>query len=347
MSDKFKFDVVIGNPPYQEESTGDSTQTPPIYHKFMEEAYKIANKVSFITPARFLFNAGATPKAWNKKMLEDEHLKIVYFEKDSSKVFANTNIPGGVAITYHDKTRKFSPIQIFTSNPLLDSLLDKVATNGETVATIVSGRGVYRLSDKALEDIPKIETIQSKGHSKDVGTGAFKILENIIYFENVPVQSGEYVQLYGLKNSKRTFMWIKKEYLDYPRSFGHYKVFISKANGAALKNGTIVGTPFVANKEVGATETFLTIGGFEKKLEANNLSNYIRTKFVRVLVSVLKATPDNTRETWSKVPLQDFTPKSDIDWTKSIHEIDQYLYKKYRLDETEIKFIESHVKEME
>jgi 23S rRNA G2445 N2-methylase RlmL len=78
MSDKFKFDVVIGNPPYQEESTGDGTQAPPIYHKFMEEAYKIADRVSFITPARFLYNAGATPKAWNKKMLEDEHLKVEY-----------------------------------------------------------------------------------------------------------------------------------------------------------------------------------------------------------------------------------------------------------------------------
>jgi 23S rRNA G2445 N2-methylase RlmL len=102
MADKFKFDVVIGNPPYQEESTGDGTQAPPIYHKFMEEAYKIARRVSFITPARFLYNAGATPKAWNKKMLEDEHLKVEYYEQDSAKVFSNTAIIGGVAVTYRD-----------------------------------------------------------------------------------------------------------------------------------------------------------------------------------------------------------------------------------------------------
>ena len=107
---KFKFDVVIGNPPYQEEATGDSTQAPPIYHKFMEEAYKIANRVSFITPARFLYNAGATPKAWNKKMLEDEHLKIEFFEQDSSKVFSNTDIKGGVAVTYRDSDANFGAI---------------------------------------------------------------------------------------------------------------------------------------------------------------------------------------------------------------------------------------------
>ncbi len=97
---KFKFDVVIGNPPYQEEAKGSSASDDPIYNIFMEEAYKIAERVSFITPARFLFNAGKTPSAWNKKMLEDEHLKIEYFEQDSSKVFSNTNINGGVVVTY-------------------------------------------------------------------------------------------------------------------------------------------------------------------------------------------------------------------------------------------------------
>ncbi len=95
MSKKFKFDVVIGNPPYQEEAKGTSSSDDPIYNLFMEEAYKIAERVSFITPARFLFNAGKTPKTWNKKMLEDEHLKIEYYERNSNKVFTNTSIPGG------------------------------------------------------------------------------------------------------------------------------------------------------------------------------------------------------------------------------------------------------------
>ena len=83
-----KFDVIIGNPPYQEEVVGTSDK--PIYNLFMDEAYKIAERISFITPARFLFNAGKTPKTWNQKMLEDEHLKVEFFEQDSSKVFNNT-----------------------------------------------------------------------------------------------------------------------------------------------------------------------------------------------------------------------------------------------------------------
>ena len=95
MKDKFKFDVVIGNPPYQDDSVGDSTQAPPIYHLFMDQAYKIGNIVEFITPGRFLFNAGATPKKWNKSMLSDNHLKVLYYEQNSASVFTNTDIKGG------------------------------------------------------------------------------------------------------------------------------------------------------------------------------------------------------------------------------------------------------------
>ena len=88
-----KFDFIIGNPPYQEEASGDNKDfAPPIYHKFLDEAYKICDRVELIHPARFLFNAGNTPKAWNEKMLHDPHLKVLWFEQDSGKVFANTYI---------------------------------------------------------------------------------------------------------------------------------------------------------------------------------------------------------------------------------------------------------------
>lgn len=342
-----RFDVVVGNPPYQEDSVGGSTSSAPIYHLFMDGAYSVSDKVLLITPARFLFNAGDTPKTWNEKMLNDIHLKVLYYEEEASKVFSTATFTGGVAITLHDNTQEFPPIQIYTVNPLLNSIMDKVDANGENISNIVSGRGIYKLSDKALEDIPDVESIQSKGHKKDVGTAAFEILEDILYFETMPQDGNDYVRIYGLKNSKRVFFWMKKEYLDFPQSFEQFKVFISKANGAALKNGTIVGAPFVADREVGATETFLTVGGFESIVEAENLAKYIKTKFARILLSVLKATPDNTKDKWAKVPLQDFTPNSDIDWTQPISDIDRQFYAKYGLDEKEIAFIEEKVKAME
>ena len=82
-----RFDFVIGNPPYQDESLRVNGYAAPVYQNFMDNAYEIAEVVELITPARFLFNAGSTPKKWNEKMLSDSHLKVMHYEKDSSAVF--------------------------------------------------------------------------------------------------------------------------------------------------------------------------------------------------------------------------------------------------------------------
>ena len=341
-----KFDVVIGNPPYQEETIGDnSTFAPPIYHKFMELSYELADKVILITPGHFLFNAGSTPKAWNTKMLEDEHLKVIYFEQNSANVFPNTDIKGGVAVTYRNAKEKFGPIATFTAFESLNSILYKVSSlTKETIDCIISGRGVYRLSDKALREYPEIENIQSKGHKYDVGSGAFKILSNILYFDEK--QSDNDVQILGLENLNRIYKWINKDYLNPPESFYKFKVFIPQANGSGTI-GEVLSTPLVCPPLVAATETFLTIGGFDKKEEADACLKYIKTKFARVMLGILKITQATTKDRWAKVPLQDFTPNSDIDWTQSIVNIDQQLYHKYGLSRQEIDFIENNVKEME
>lgn len=107
MSEKKLFNYVIGNPPYQNELTGDSNTATPTYNTFMDEAYRVSDVVELITPARFLFNAGYTPKEWNKKMLNDEHLKVLYYTPDSAEVFKDVDIKGGVAITYRDQNKNF------------------------------------------------------------------------------------------------------------------------------------------------------------------------------------------------------------------------------------------------
>ena len=96
----------------------------------------------------------------------------------------------------------------------------------------------------------------------------------------------------------------------------------------------------------GTTESFLSIGSFTNKNEAKAALLYVKTKFVRTLLSILKTTQDITPDKWAYVPLQDFTPSSDIDWSKTIPEIDKQLYRKYGLTKEEIEFIETKVKEM-
>ena len=343
------FDYVIGNPPYNEDfgKSGDNGKyAKPIYHRFMDAAYSIAPKVEMIHPARFLFNAGSTPKEWNEKMLNSSQFKVLEYEADSARVFSNTDIKGGVVISYFDRTASYKPIGTFTTFQELNSILKKVKSLSDTfVSSIVSGRGIYKLSDKALKEHPEIIDIQSKGHKKDVGPGALNKLEHIVFFDNLPNDDNKYVQFLGLKGGKRSYCWTREDYQDVPDSFYKYKIFIPKANGSGAL-GEVLSTPLIGEPLIGATETFLSIGMFDNVLEAENCLKYIKSKFARVMLGILKITQDNTKTKWNYVPMQDFTPSSDIDWSQSIHDIDLQLYQKYGLDETEIEFIESHVKEM-
>ena len=344
---KKKWDIVIGNPPYQIEAPGTSTSEKPIYHLFWEVGKQIAKKVELITPGRFLFNAGATPKSWNEEMLNDPHLKVMMFEQKSSDVFPGTDIKGGVAIVYWDSNTLTEPIGTFTPYPELNSLIKKIKSKHETTLdTIISGRGVYKLSDKALQEKPEIISLQSKGHKKDVGSGAFKVLSDVVFYKEKPTEDADYVQFLGLLHNKRDYYWTRLDYQDPPDSFFNYKVFIPKANGSGAI-GEVLSTPLVGAPLVGATESFLSIGSFQTLYESESCMKYIKTKFARAALGVLKITQDNTRDKWKYVPIQDFTSNSDIDWSKSIPEIDQQLYKKYGLSPNEISFIETHVKEME
>lgn len=166
MSDKkFKFDVVIGNPPYQDTSIGQSSQEPPIYHLFMNDAYKIGKIVELITPGRFLFNAGATPKRWNKKMLNDKHLKILYYEQNSRKVFPNNGITGGVVVTYHNENEDYGAITVFSPFKELQSILQKIIKKNITgLDSIMYGQNTYKFTEEMHKENPEAKNLLSKGH---------------------------------------------------------------------------------------------------------------------------------------------------------------------------------------
>ena len=347
MKDKFKFDVVIGNPPYQEETIGDNkTYAPPIYHKFLDQAYKVGNIVEMIHPGRFLFNAGSTPKTWNKKMLSDKHLRVLYYEQNSAKVFTNTDIKGGVAVTYRNIKINYTPIGVFTPYDELNKVKNKVVTRKEfePFSKIVSSRGPYRFTEKLHEDHPDARNRLSKGHAYDVSSNVFTRLNNI-FFDKKPNNNKEYIKILGRENSKRVFKYIEKDYIKNYASLNSYKVIIPQANGSGAI-GEVLSTPLIGEPLIGHTETFLSLGNYEDKQNAENLMKYIKTKFARALLGVKKITQSNVANKWDMVPLQDFTSNSDIDWTKSIHEIDEQLYRKYNLSEEEIEFIETKVKEM-
>lgn len=340
-----KFFGVIGNPPYQEETEGNKREKP-IYDSFMDSAYQVGEVVELITPARFLFNAGQTSKAWNRKMLGDSHLKIAYYEPDSEKVFPPpTDIKGGVAVTIRNEKKDYGAIGIFTPYPELNSIIEKVTTdeaNG-TLTEIITGGVPYSYTEELRTEYP--QSVELTGNSYDVRTNALDKLTGIIYFDTPQDDDEDWVQILGLYKGKRTYKWIHERYLNKPENFSKYKVFIPKSNGAG-KLGEVLSTPLVAAPKVGHTQTFISIGRFDEKNEAEACLKYVKSKFARTLLGVLKTTQDNPKNTWKYIPLQDFTSNSDIDWSKSVAEIDQQLYKKYGFTENEIEFIETHIKEM-
>lgn len=202
-----KFDFVIGNPPFQDSSIGDNkTFAPPVYYKFVDAAYEVAYKVELIHPARFLFNAGSTPKQWNEKMLQDPHLKVMFYEQDSSKVFSNTDIKGGVAITYHDNNKNFGAIGIFTSYTELNSILKKVTKQDgfSTMKNIVVTRTAYRLSSKMHEENPDAINQLSKGHAYDMASNIFERLPQI-FFNEKPNDNNDYIRILGRENNERVY----------------------------------------------------------------------------------------------------------------------------------------------
>ncbi|HBL41194.1 MAG TPA: restriction endonuclease [Ruminococcaceae bacterium] len=331
-----KFDFVIGNPPYQDNRQGDSTTALPVYHNFMDGAYSVSNRVELIHPARFLFDAGRTPKDWNQKMLNDEHFKIFHYEENADTIFPNTEIKGGVVISYRDATKHFGSIGTFTVYPQLNSLLQKVLPHTQDgsltdLAFVASKFNIENLSN----DYPIY-----KGHER-------RMSSNVLSFDCFhDDSSSDDLMIYGIYNKQRKARYISKKYVDTTdNNIMKYKVVMPKADGSGAFGNTIT-MPEILFPCVGFTHTFLGIGAFDKKSQAENVLKYIKTKFTRTLLSILKVTQDLNADKFKYVPLQNFTSESDIDWSVSIADIDKQLYKKYGFSQEEIDFVETNVKEM-
>lgn len=340
-----KFDVVIGNPPYQEEAQGEGTRDTPIYHQFMDAAYEVGTKAVLITPARFLFNAGFTPKAWNAKMLADPHLTVPIYVRDSSELFPGTKIRAGIAVTYRDSLREGAPVETFTPYAELNAILHKVRESGTLfIDSEVSSGRAYAFTQIMHDDYPEASGKMSSDAQFRVSTNAFEQL-SFLFYEARPKDGHDYVQVLGVIKNKRFRRWIRSAYITGPENFETYKVALPAAN-ESNKLGWMA-APEVVEPGVAVTQTFLTIGAFETESEAQACFRYVKTKFARAMLYVLKVTQHNPRSTWRFVPAQDFSNASDIDWTKSIPEIDAQLYAKYGLDSDEVAFVETEIVAME
>ncbi len=337
-----KFNAVVGNPPYQ--ITTEKTSDTPVYNLFMDIAFKLSNKVTLITPARYLFNAGKTPKKWNNKILNDEHFTVIWYKPKSSDVFPNVDIKGGVAVMYRDTNITFGKLGAYSSYPLLNSILHKVIhyPTFTPLSTIIYLQNKFNLNN-LYKTNPEIRNkIGSNGNEKRLTSSIFSIKE--IFHDN-PTKNSD-IQILGLIKNNRVYKWIDSYFIENNGNLKKYKVLVPKSNGTGLLGETL-SAPLITKPLVGYTQSFIGIGAFNIYADAEAALKYIKSKFTRALLGVLKVTQDNNIETWSSIPLQDFTENSDIQWNKSIPEIDQQLYAKYHLTNEEIAFIEKMIKPME
>lgn len=342
-NENMKFEAVIGNPPYQEENKTNGRK-PPVYNSFMDISFYLSSLAALITPARFLFNAGETPKEWNKKLLSDKHFKVSKYCAKSDDVFPTVDIKGGVAVTIRNEDEAFGKVGIFTAYEELNKILNKIKfdeINKNAMDSIVSSQGACRFTSELFIDYPQIEKLAGEGTgdkilSKVVETGLDVFLKD---------SSSDDIKILAKGKTGRIVRFIKSKYIQGNEFINSYNVLIPESNGRGAFD--IFSSPVISLPNEAFSDTFLAIGTFETKEEAENCMKYIKTKFARAMLGILKVTQHNPKSTWKYVPLQDFTPNSDIDWSQSIAQIDGQLYEKYKLDKGEIAFIEKNVKAME
>lgn len=357
--ENMKFDVVVGNPPYQENDNGKrddgaaNASASPLYHYFFELAKKVSKeKVDLIFPARWLTGAGKGLGNFSKEMLNDTHIKSISIYKDSSKIFPNTEIKGGVLYLIYDKHYDGKAEVNLLDNDGKLSKYTSYLNSAESGVFIPYGELVSIFQKiKAKENLTtnSIQRLVSGRKPFGLTTDFFK---NPMKYDLPPVNSSREaesdIEIIGLENSKRITKYVSK---NYPITVGlnlikKWKVFVPYAYGSG-EFGEVGPNLIVGHPGQISTETFLAIGPFDTEFEANAFVKYFKTKFFRALVGILKTTQHSTT-TYRFVPKLDFTKSNkEIDWLASVDKIDEQLALKYGLNKKEIELINTKVKTMD
>ena len=322
-----KFDVIVGNPPYQLSDGGNAASAIPIYQLFVKQAKKLNPRyLTMIIPSRW-FTGGKGLGSFREDMANDMSIRELHDFIDSTELFGSgINIEGGVCYFLWDRDNK-GPCKVvnYIGNEKISESIrfikleddDTIIRRNEAIPIIEK---VKKLNEKSFSSL--VQSRNPFGLSTNYSGNESKQTENDL----VLYRRGG-ISFISLDEIKKNIDWIPS-----------YKIYITKAYGAGedyphqILNKPILGIPNTC-----CTETYILIGPFENLNITQNVISYIGTKFFRFLVSVIKISQDATQRVYKFVPMQDFSKP----WT------DEELYAKYGLTEEEIAFIESMIRPME
>lgn len=322
-----KFDVIIGNPPYQlNDGGGRDSAAIPLYDKFVQKAKQLApHFLIMIIPARW-YTGGRGLDDFRDNMISDTRLKVIHDYPETDDCFPGLNIRGGVCYflwdsLYHGDCTIINHIKgkmIEMKRPLKEANIPLLIRYNQSISIM---KKVLKFKEVSL--------------GKYVSTSKpFGMRSNFSDFTSIQTEKHS-VKLYRFGENGYV---AKKIIVKNEKLIDRYKVLVSKASpGGDEYPHSIVSQPIVSEPNSVCTETYLVIKDVDSRIEAENLVSYIKTRFFRFMMSLVKNTQNISKASYTFVPLQDFSHP----WT------DEMLYRKYNLSSDEIAFIESMIRPME
>lgn len=342
---EMKFDAIIGNPPYQENissSEDNSSLGKQLFPTFVSSAIKLnPNYISLITPSRW-FAGDAQDKSFLKLrefIKENNHISKIVNYPDCRDVFDNVTIKGGVSYFLFEDSYKGN-VDFYNSingeiskqsRPLFEDGLDIILSNS------IDYEIIKKVQEKNFTPITEITK----------GRNAFGIIGKQDVVNRIS-QSEKKEGLVKLQCKNEEIRWTDpKNVTKNVDVFENYKVFISKSAGDPGKDRRVIGKPYVGEPYSCCTDSLIPIGKFDNKEEAINLQSYLKTRFVRYMISILKVSQNVTQTVYKFVPIQNFKNNSDIDWGVGLDDLDEQLFKKYNLSDEQIKLIIEKIDKVE
>ncbi len=342
---EMKFDAIIGNPPYQENiSSSDENASlgKQLFPTFITSAIKLNPKyISLITPSRW-FAGDAQDKSFLKLrefIKENNHISKIVNYPDCRDVFDNVTIKGGVSYFLFEDSYEGNVDFYNSSNNNVSKQNRPLFEDGLDI--ILSDTMDYELIKKVKEKEFVSMTEITKGRNAFGIIGKPDVVNNISFVDKkdglVKLQcKGEEIRWTDPKNVTKNIDVFEK-----------FKVFISKSAGDPGKDRRVIGKPYIGEPYTCCTDSLIPIGKFDTLEEAINLQSYLKTRFVRYMISILKVSQNVTQTVYQFVPMQNFKNNSDISWSAGIDNLDEQLFKKYNFTEEQIDWIISKVDKVE